>query len=215
MAGRVLWHVSTSLDGFIAEPDNAMAWAFEHGKPRPIADEIIEATGAILAVAAATTPGRGGDAARAGSTAAAGAGRCSSSCTGHPTPQTMYASPSSRTASKTPSPTHRRPSRQERRSLRREHREAVPATQPARRDRHPPRPRAARRRHPSLGGARWCADPAGTRGPDRNRPDRRSAIPRPGRAMSRVILVLSMSLDGFVAGSNVDVGCVHPHVHGR
>jgi hypothetical protein len=49
MAGNVLWHVTLSLDGFIAGPDDAMARAFEHGRPGPIADEVIEATGAVLA----------------------------------------------------------------------------------------------------------------------------------------------------------------------
>ncbi len=27
--GKVLWHVTMSLDGFIAGPDDAMEWAFE------------------------------------------------------------------------------------------------------------------------------------------------------------------------------------------
>lgn len=49
MAGDVLWHVTMSLDGFIAGPEDAGDWAFEHGKPGPVATEMIEATGAILA----------------------------------------------------------------------------------------------------------------------------------------------------------------------
>jgi dihydrofolate reductase len=49
MPGDVLWHVTMSLDGFIAGPDHAMEWAFEHGKPGPVAEEIIDSTGAILA----------------------------------------------------------------------------------------------------------------------------------------------------------------------
>jgi dihydrofolate reductase len=49
MARKVLWHVTMSLDGFIAGPGNAMDWAFGHGKPGPVAEEVIEATGAILA----------------------------------------------------------------------------------------------------------------------------------------------------------------------
>ena len=49
MAGKVIWHVSMSLDGFIAGPNDAMDWAFERAtKPSPEADEVIEATGAIL-----------------------------------------------------------------------------------------------------------------------------------------------------------------------
>jgi hypothetical protein len=47
--GKVLWHVTMSLDGFIAGPDDAMDWAFQAGKPGPMGGEIIEATGAILA----------------------------------------------------------------------------------------------------------------------------------------------------------------------
>jgi dihydrofolate reductase len=49
MSGRVLWHVTMSLDGFIAGPEDAMDWAFGHGKPGPVAQEVIDATGAILA----------------------------------------------------------------------------------------------------------------------------------------------------------------------
>ena len=49
MAGDILWHVTMSMDGFIAGPNDAMDWAFEYGKPGPIAGEIIESTGAILA----------------------------------------------------------------------------------------------------------------------------------------------------------------------
>jgi hypothetical protein len=49
MDGKVRWHVTMSGDGFIAGPDDAMDWAFGHGMPRPIAQEVIEATGAVLA----------------------------------------------------------------------------------------------------------------------------------------------------------------------
>jgi dihydrofolate reductase len=49
MAGKVLWHVTMFLDGFIAGPGDAMDWAFGHGRPGPVAEEVIEATGAILA----------------------------------------------------------------------------------------------------------------------------------------------------------------------
>jgi hypothetical protein len=30
-----LWHVTMSLDGFIAGPDDEMDWAFEHSRPGP------------------------------------------------------------------------------------------------------------------------------------------------------------------------------------
>ena len=46
--GGVVWHVTMSLDGFIAGPDDAMAWAFEHGAASPMADEVMATTGAIL-----------------------------------------------------------------------------------------------------------------------------------------------------------------------
>jgi dihydrofolate reductase len=49
MAGEILWHVTMSLDGFIAGPGDAMEWAFRHGKPGPVAEEVIASTGAILA----------------------------------------------------------------------------------------------------------------------------------------------------------------------
>jgi dihydrofolate reductase len=48
-AGIVVWHVTMSLDGFIAGPDDAMDWFFEHAEPNPAVDEVIRTTGAILA----------------------------------------------------------------------------------------------------------------------------------------------------------------------
>ena len=49
MEGKVLWHVTMSADGFIAGRHDAIDWAFGHGRPGPIADEVIRATGAVLA----------------------------------------------------------------------------------------------------------------------------------------------------------------------
>lgn len=46
---KVIWHVTMSLDGFIAGPDHEMEWAFEHGGPNALADEVMRTTGAILA----------------------------------------------------------------------------------------------------------------------------------------------------------------------
>jgi dihydrofolate reductase len=63
---RVVWHVTMSLDGFIAGPDDAMEWAFEHGGGSAMADEVRTTTGAILAgrrwyeVATRKYGGRGG-----------------------------------------------------------------------------------------------------------------------------------------------------------
>jgi dihydrofolate reductase len=46
----VVWHVTTSLDGFIAGPDDTMAWAFQYyDAPNRLADEVMRETGAILA----------------------------------------------------------------------------------------------------------------------------------------------------------------------
>src|SRR5262245_37442758 len=47
--GKVVWHVTMSLDGFITVTDDAIDWAFEYDEPSPVADEIIKSTGAILA----------------------------------------------------------------------------------------------------------------------------------------------------------------------
>jgi dihydrofolate reductase len=47
---KVTWHITMSLDGFIAGPDDEMEWAFGHGdEPNPIADRVMTSTGAILA----------------------------------------------------------------------------------------------------------------------------------------------------------------------
>jgi dihydrofolate reductase len=50
VAGKVLWHLTMSLDGFIAGADDEMDWVFEvDAGPSAIADEIVETMGAILA----------------------------------------------------------------------------------------------------------------------------------------------------------------------
>ena len=46
---QTIWHVTMSLDGFIAGPDDTMDWAFGHGPAGPVGDELVETTGAILA----------------------------------------------------------------------------------------------------------------------------------------------------------------------
>ena len=43
----VLWHITMSLDGFIAGRDDAMEWAFRFDSDR-LADDVMRATGAIL-----------------------------------------------------------------------------------------------------------------------------------------------------------------------
>jgi dihydrofolate reductase len=48
--GRVVWHVTMSLDGFIAGQDDAMDFAWGHGSgTNAIAREVMSATAAILA----------------------------------------------------------------------------------------------------------------------------------------------------------------------
>lgn len=47
---KVLWGTAMSLDGFIAGPDDAMDWVFRYDGPHnDMVDEMIGATGAILA----------------------------------------------------------------------------------------------------------------------------------------------------------------------
>lgn len=64
--GEVIWHVTMSLDGFIAGPDDAMEWAFETGGRSATADDVMSKTGAIVGgrrwydVAAAKYGGTGG-----------------------------------------------------------------------------------------------------------------------------------------------------------
>src|SRR6266571_2067840 len=48
--GKVLWHVTMSVDGFIAGPGGDMDWIFAHASgPNAAVDEVIQTTGAILA----------------------------------------------------------------------------------------------------------------------------------------------------------------------
>lgn len=46
---KVLWHITMSLDGFIAPRDYSAEWMFEHGSAGPMGREVMERTGAILA----------------------------------------------------------------------------------------------------------------------------------------------------------------------
>ena len=47
-AGKVIWHVTMTLDGFIAGPDHAMDWAYDSGGSSEIADSIVQFTGALV-----------------------------------------------------------------------------------------------------------------------------------------------------------------------
>jgi dihydrofolate reductase len=49
MAGKLLWHTTMSLDGFIARPDDAVGWVFRHFTSSEAVDEVIATTGAVLA----------------------------------------------------------------------------------------------------------------------------------------------------------------------
>ena len=46
--GRVLWHITMSLDGFIAGPGDDMAWLADYLGPNPTADEVLAQIGALL-----------------------------------------------------------------------------------------------------------------------------------------------------------------------
>jgi hypothetical protein len=45
--GKVLWHVTMSLDGFISGPGNAMDWAYDTVPNETVAD-VIRTTGALI-----------------------------------------------------------------------------------------------------------------------------------------------------------------------
>jgi len=49
MDKTLLWHITMSLDGFIAGPDGEMEWAFASSGPNPVGEEVMHGTGAILA----------------------------------------------------------------------------------------------------------------------------------------------------------------------
>src|SRR4029077_743997 len=46
---KVLWHVTMSLDGFIAGPGNSMDWMLGYGEENDEVDELIKRIGAVLA----------------------------------------------------------------------------------------------------------------------------------------------------------------------
>jgi dihydrofolate reductase len=54
----VRWHVTMSVDGFIAGPEHAMDWVFRYDGPNPAAEAVIGSTGAILAGRGAYDAGR-------------------------------------------------------------------------------------------------------------------------------------------------------------
>ncbi|HEX5859241.1 MAG TPA: dihydrofolate reductase family protein, partial [Microbacterium sp.] len=47
-AGKVLWHFTMSLDGFVAGPNHSMDWMSGTTSRDGLADEYVETTGAIL-----------------------------------------------------------------------------------------------------------------------------------------------------------------------
>ncbi len=46
--GRVLWHVTMSLDGFIAGPRDDMTWLADYAGSNPTVDELLGQVGALL-----------------------------------------------------------------------------------------------------------------------------------------------------------------------
>jgi dihydrofolate reductase len=47
--GKVLWHFTMSLDGFVAGPDHEMGWMAGLAFDRALVDEYVRTTGAVLA----------------------------------------------------------------------------------------------------------------------------------------------------------------------
>jgi dihydrofolate reductase len=47
--GKVLWHVTMSLDGFIAGPEHSMDWMLGFGEENSEVDELLKTIGAVLA----------------------------------------------------------------------------------------------------------------------------------------------------------------------
>lgn len=45
---KVLWHITMSLDGFIAGPGDDMGWLGDYFGPNPTADEVLSQIGALL-----------------------------------------------------------------------------------------------------------------------------------------------------------------------
>lgn len=48
-SGKVLWHFTMSLDGFVAGPDHDMSWLTGFSFPTGLVDQYIRTTGAVLA----------------------------------------------------------------------------------------------------------------------------------------------------------------------
>ncbi|MGW0506133.1 dihydrofolate reductase family protein [Micromonospora sp. NPDC003241] len=49
-AGKVLWHATVSLDGYIAASGDDVTWVFDHFDPEePTAAAVVERTGAVIA----------------------------------------------------------------------------------------------------------------------------------------------------------------------
>lgn len=46
--GAVLWHITMSLDGFIAGPDDDMTWLGGYVGPNPTVDDVLPNIGAVL-----------------------------------------------------------------------------------------------------------------------------------------------------------------------
>jgi dihydrofolate reductase len=61
-SGNVIWHVTMSLDGFIARPGDGMEWVFRHPGPRAEVEEVIRTTGALLVGRRSWEVGRRADA---------------------------------------------------------------------------------------------------------------------------------------------------------
>ncbi|MFC0108719.1 dihydrofolate reductase family protein [Kibdelosporangium aridum] len=48
MTGKVIWHMTMSMDGFIADQDDEVDWALGYGGPEELGNEVIRTTGAFM-----------------------------------------------------------------------------------------------------------------------------------------------------------------------
>ncbi|HET6988908.1 MAG TPA: dihydrofolate reductase family protein [Kribbella sp.] len=48
MSGKVVWHMTMSVDGFIGDRDDRLDWSFGENEPSELAAEVIRTTGAFL-----------------------------------------------------------------------------------------------------------------------------------------------------------------------
>ncbi|WP_051793472.1 dihydrofolate reductase family protein [Kibdelosporangium aridum] len=48
MTGKVIWHMTMSIDGFISDADDGFDWMLGYGGPEELGNEVIQTTGAFM-----------------------------------------------------------------------------------------------------------------------------------------------------------------------